>query len=267
LKSSERLDSLDPKIVVSVVSHNQGQLVAQLLTDLERHCGGFPLTLILTLNTSEYVPFRRGEFFPLHIIQNKQPKGFGQNHNAAFHEGRGDYFCVVNPDIRLVGNPFPALLEALEDKRVAIAAPLVTDAQGRVEDSARRIPTPYLIAKKLFRRKTAPDYDIANEFVYPDWVGGMFMLFPWTAYERLGGFDERYFLYYEDVDLCCRARLSGYEIVLNPTAHVIHEARRGSHRSPKYSRLHLASMIRFFTSPVFFAALRRRRTRLVDFLP
>jgi N-acetylglucosaminyl-diphospho-decaprenol L-rhamnosyltransferase len=246
--------------VVSVVSHNQALLVKALLGDLHRYCAGFPLTLLLTLNTPECLPFNPAEFnFPLRLIHNQRFKGFGQNHNSAFREARGHYFCVVNPDVRLTANPFPALLEILQNKRVGIAAPVVLDATGQIEDSARRVPTPYLIARKLIRLEFGPDYQIGNEIIYPDWVGGMFMLFPWNVYERLRGFDERYFLYYEDVDLCCRARAAGYEVALTPAARVIHEARRESRRSPKHFRHHIASMARFFTSSVFLASLRKRR--------
>ena len=77
------------------------------------------------------------------------------------------------------------------------------------------------------------------------------MLFPSGIFERLGGFDERYFLYYEDVDICGRLRLQGHEVVLCPQAKVTHHAQRTSHRSVRYLRWHLTSMLRFFFSSVY----------------
>ena len=68
------------------------------------------------------------------------------------------------------------------------------------------------------------------------------MVFPARVFAELRGFDERYFLYYEDVDLCCRARLAGYDVLLDETACVTHDGLWDSHRNPRYLRWHLASM-------------------------
>lgn len=73
----------------------------------------------------------------------------------------------------------------------------------------------------------------------------MFMLFPRTVYEQLGGFDETYFLYYEDVDLCARLRKLGYRVGYCADVSVVHDARRASHSNLSYLRRHLASMARF----------------------
>jgi GT2 family glycosyltransferase len=79
----------------------------------------------------------------------------------------------------------------------------------------------------------------------------MFMLFTRETFEAVGGFDERYYLYYEDVDICARLRMAGKEVVLCPTVQVIHDAQRQSHTSPRHLAWHLASMLRFFTSAPF----------------
>jgi len=79
----------------------------------------------------------------------------------------------------------------------------------------------------------------------------MFMLFPSEIFKQLDGFDQKFFLYYEDVDLCARLRLLGYEVVLCPAASVVHQARRSSHSDFKYMIWHIASMMRFFCSACF----------------
>jgi N-acetylglucosaminyl-diphospho-decaprenol L-rhamnosyltransferase len=76
----------------------------------------------------------------------------------------------------------------------------------------------------------------------------------------LHGFDERYFLYYEDVDLCGRLCLAGLRVVVCPDSQVVHHAQRSSRRSLKYLRWHLASMLRFFLSPVYRQLKARRRS-------
>jgi GT2 family glycosyltransferase len=141
---------------------------------------------------------------------------------------------------------------------VAVAAPLVLNLDGNIEDSARRFPSPFKILCKAIGKCKGSDYMIKDSIIYPDWVGGMFMMFSCDVFKLLGGFDRRFFLYYEEVDLCARARLQKYEVVLCPVAKVIHNARRESHRNAKFFKWHLTSMLRFFLSPVYWRLLFRR---------
>jgi hypothetical protein len=250
-----------PLISISVVSHGQGNLVSEALTDLARFVDTVRIEVILTRNIPELLPFSVGDFpYPVRVVENTSPKGFGANHNAAFRLAEGKWFCVMNPDIRLNGNPFPDLLECLANPGGGVVAPLVLGVQGEIEDSARRFPSPLKIACKAWGSCRGSDYATMNSPVYPDWVGGMFMLFPVSVFEKIGGFDERYFLYYEDVDLCARLWLQGQEVVLCPYAKVVHQARRSSHRSLRYLRWHFRSMARFFLSRVYWRVLYRKLT-------
>lgn len=254
-----------PPVTVSVVSHRHGELVAQLLEDIERCCTDSHLiTVALTLNVGEKLQFSERDFsFPLKILRNTRPRGFGANHNAAFQATGGRYFCVVNPDIRLTQDPFPSLLESLHGGRRGVVAPLVMNEMGEVEDSARPFPSPLDIVSKALGLGTLSAPVVGPGLAFPDWVAGMFMLFAREVFARVGGFDERYFLYYEDVDLCARLRLNGYDVTMDPSVSVVHWARRESHRNPAYLKLHLNSMLRFFSSPVFLASMRRRIVRSV----
>lgn len=241
------------KIFISVVSHAQIGLVANLVRDIEEHCKDSALELILTLNLDETLPFASDSFsFPIKVIRNATPIGFAANHNQAFTYATGRYFCVMNPDIRLNNNPFPMLCECFKNQSVGVGAPLVLGVSGEIEDSARYFPSPLKILCKVVDRCKGSDYEVRDTLVYPDWVGGMFMLFPRGIFERLGGFDQRYFLYYEDVDICARLRLQGYEVALYPEARVIHHAQRSSHRNFRYLYWHLRSMTRFFFSSVYW---------------
>lgn len=254
-----------PKISVSIASHNQAILVKELLADMDRLCGTYPLEVLLTLNQPELLPFDTDNYsFPVAVYQNLAPKGFADNHNQAFAHAAGEFFCVMNPDIRINEDPFPNLLACLEDTCVGVAAPLVIGKNGEIEDSARSFPTPVKILCKALGGCKGSDYVVKKEIMFPDWVAGMFLLFRRDTFEQIGGFDQRYFLYYEDVDLCARLRLRGYEIALCTEAKVIHHAHRSSHRNIKYLKLHLASMLRFFFSPPFFkiCMLRLRKQKI-----
>lgn len=239
-------------VSVSVVSHGQIDLVTMLLKDIQQHCQGDSIEVILTQNFAELLPFDPSDFFfPVKIIRNSKTRGFSANHNYAFNVARGDYFCVINPDIRLDINPFVTLLKCFDDPHIGVVAPLVLGPSGEVEDSTRMFPTPKKILKKVFSRIQERDYPLGQNHTNPDWVGGMFMLFRRAVFEKLDGFDERYYLYYEDVDICARLKLASYRAVLCPTSPIVHHARRNSHRSVKYLRWHLGSMLRFFTSSVY----------------
>lgn len=241
----------DP-LTISVVSHGQIDLIASLLHDIDEHCRASSVELILTLNVEETLPFAADSFsFPIKIVRNPAPLGFAANHNQAFAHATGKYYCVMNPDIRFSKDPFPALLSCLQNPSIGVVAPVVIGESGATEDSARRFPTPLKILCKVFGGCRGSDYVVKDEVVFPDWVAGMFMLFRREVFEKLGGFDQRYFLYYEDVDLCARLRLHGYEVAMCPAAKVVHLAHRSSHRNLKYMKWHLASMLKFFFSPPF----------------
>jgi N-acetylglucosaminyl-diphospho-decaprenol L-rhamnosyltransferase len=244
-------------LTVSVVSHQQADLVSQLLADITAHVR-IPLKILLTVNVPESaVHIPPGAPFVFEVIENSSPKGFGTNHNAAFRRCQTPFFCILNPDVRLHEDPFPRLLATLQaSPDIGLVAPLIRDSSGRVEATSRRFPTPSIILRKAVLGPPAKaDYAMGNELVWPDWVGGMFMLVPSAAFSTVGGFDQRYFMYYEDVDLCARLRRAGYRIALDPEVQAVHEARHDSHRRPRYLAWHLRSMLRFWLSPAY----RRRR--------
>jgi N-acetylglucosaminyl-diphospho-decaprenol L-rhamnosyltransferase len=234
------------QVTVSIVSHGHGALVSSLLADLATHCGP-GIAVILTLNIPEYLTVGDGAYpFQLKVIRNEAPKGFGANHNAAFRRAKGRFFCVLNPDIRLPADPFPTLLADLADVHAGVAAPQIRNPDGAIEDSARRFPTLLSILGKLTGPSRKIEYETSGAPFSPDWVAGMFLLFRAETFRRLGGFDESFFLYYEDVDLCARLRRAGFRIIVDPLAIAIHHARRTSRRNPRYAWWHLSSMSRYF---------------------
>lgn len=233
-------------------------MVDSLLNDLSIYCGK-DSEVILTLNIPEVLSFGDRVWpFKLVVIRNSHPRGFAENHNAAFRSSAGAYFCVVNPDIRLIDSPFSALCITLSQPDVGVVGPLVLNCEHKIEDSARRFPDPIGIVFRKLRLNRGSDYEIQFEQIYPDWIAGMFMMFRREVFQDIRGFDERYFLYLEDVDLCARIRLAGKQVVLNPTAAVVHNAQRRSRRSIKYFKWHFSSMARFFLSRVYLVTQWRR---------
>jgi GT2 family glycosyltransferase len=242
---------------VSIVSHGHGQMAQHLVSSLLL----FPEIeqIIVTLNIPEDFP----SFSSDRVIlkKNIQPKGFGANHNAAFSLSQSDTFCVLNPDIIFEVNPFPILLNVLNDYSVGVVAPLVLSADGYPEDSMRYFITPLTMAKRIMRLNSGY-YSIKNceNDFFPDWVAGMFMLFQANTYEKVGGFDESYFMYCEDADICTRIWKTGYRVVGCLSTRVFHNAQRASHRSFKHLLWHLRSMARYFV--IHSYALPKKNTAI-----
>jgi GT2 family glycosyltransferase len=231
---------------LSVVSHQQAPLANRFLSDLQRVDG--ITELVLTENLPE-----PGLVLPDHIptrrIVNPHPLGFAGNHNQAF-EGCGQpFFCVANPDIRLYGDPFPGLLACMDDPDVGVVAPLVLSPAGLPEDNARHFPTPWNLGLKLLglddgRYHFQPSVQSDPRPV--EWVAGMFLLFRTAAFRDVGGFDAKFHLYYEDVDICARLWKAGWKVVCDPGITVMHEAQRASRHKPRYMSWHATSMARYF---------------------
>jgi GT2 family glycosyltransferase len=233
---------------ISIVSHGQGELLSNLLDDIANFVLTRDFEIIITVNIPDHVSFSDCAYpFTLKLINNPTPKGFGANHNAAFLLSKGDHFCVMNPDIRLSSDPFPLLQKEMERKNGAMIAPAVVSPMGKNEDSVRHFPTLFSLARKfLVGHDGSYPLVIGSETFTAEWVAGMFMLFRAESFERICGFDEDYFLYYEDVDICARLWRSGGRVLACPKAQVIHDARRNSHHDIRYMCWHLTSMARYF---------------------
>ena len=255
-------------IHISIVSHGQGAYVHRLLEDLCVLSSASRLQVSVVLN----IPESQGDsfsetHFPVRIVRNATPRGFGENHNLAFHTApcpdERAFFVVLNPDLRLREDGVGALADQLmTHDSIGVVAPAVYSPQDVLEDSARELPTPIGLLRKVFGRKGGQNTEGGGLPFFPDWVAGMFMMFPVDVFSQIGGFDESYFLYYEDVDICSRLWISGYSVVLDPGHSIVHDAQRTSHKSWRYARWHLVSIARFLSSRVFRRARRLHRTRV-----
>jgi GT2 family glycosyltransferase len=181
-------------------------------------------------------------------INNLVPRGFGANHNTAFNLCKTEFFCVLNPDIIFSEDPFNVLIGDLkQNHKLGLVAPLVKNKLGNVEDSARPfLSLSSLLRRNLFSENGAHFIPEGGKIVSPPWLAGMFMLYRSNVYSALHGFDEGYFLYVEDADICTRAWLGGYYLALDPRVSVIHDARRNSLKKWNHFRWHLCGVMRYF---------------------
>ncbi len=232
-------------------------MLVRLLQQLESQPSLAGAPVIVTLNLADEVfdatPYRA---LRMTVVRNATPRGFGANHNAAFQQCRSRWFVVLNPDLVLVdGEPFTRIVHRAQDiARIGVAAPQVIGPRGAPEDSVRANLTPWSLLRRRVLGERAPlqVHRAAQRGAPFYWLAGMCLLLDADAFTAVGGFDERYFLYCEDYDLCARLYNAGYAVVFEPAVQIVHEAQRDSHRSLRHLRWHLASLSKVWLSRAFW---------------
>jgi N-acetylglucosaminyl-diphospho-decaprenol L-rhamnosyltransferase len=230
-----------PSVTVSVASHGQRNLVAALLEQLATLRDPSLARVVIVHNLPDAdLPKPPNATFDLVQLHNPEPLGFSANHNRAFAHCVTPWFAILNPDLEFrFGNPFPALLEAAAaDPRLGAVAPTLLQPGTLHVEPPRGMVTPI----ELIRRRL-PGWKPPAE---PAWLVGAFLFIRAKAFKALGGFDERFRLYCEDVDLGLRLRDAGWRIRRIEGARVLHQTQRRSHRNLEYTLLHVSSLLRLW---------------------
>lgn len=253
---------------ISVVSHGHGDVVLHSLQSLTIVLGEHKETarIFLTLNVPEPVleqaVMARMWPFKLELIRNKVSQGFGANHNQAFsiaqQSGGGKWFAVVNPDI--VWSPdatafWSALETEVVDERMGLVCPQQVDRHGNMQDYARpRITILQLLHRLGNRVLKWPRSAELHSVESADWVNGACMIFRSSVFAQLGGFDERYYMYCEDLDICLRLQLAGWKMSGVDYA-VVHDAQRNTRRSLRHLYWHVSGLLRLWISRAYWRHL------------
>ncbi|MFC4323385.1 glycosyltransferase family 2 protein [Litchfieldia salsa] len=183
--------------------------------------------------------------------------GFGHNHNLLI--ATEDYFLIFNPDIILEKENLLRMLDVMEqDPTISLLAPKVLNPDGSVQHLMRKRVTvfdywlrfmPFKFIKTMFAKRLET-YECRN---VPDdrnieirMVSGCFMLIRGTDFKEIKGFDERYFMYFEDTDLCLELEKRNKKVVYTPFSSVVHYYERGSHKNSKLFKIFLKSMYKYF---------------------
>lgn len=217
------------------------------------------------------------------IVPSAGNDGFGAGVNRAAREvPQATRLLVLNPDT-VLDAPIVETLDGLfmTHPEVAVAAPLVRESDGSIQPSARRFPglstvvggrstwlTRALPGNPLSARNLLTGPDVRGPIVV-DWVSGACMLIRREAFDAVRGFDERFFLYWEDADLCRRLRDAGWTTMYHPGAAVQHAAGRASRQAPRAAaRAFHDSVFRYYmkhggwtarlAAPIVWTALRLR---------
>jgi GT2 family glycosyltransferase len=176
------------------------------------------------------------------ILRNTDNVGFGRAVNQGLRVTSAPWVLVMNPDCTLEAGAGGALIDVLEQHAdCALVGPRVLDPDGAVQGSARGDPdmlTGVFGRTSIVRRwwpgaaaaarNVVDVHSVQGKSAVVDWVSGACFMARRTALEQVGGFDERYFLYWEDADLCRRLRATGWNVRYAPVATAVHQVGRSS---------------------------------------
>lgn len=247
-------------VVASIVSHGHGSLILELVQQLQARAEPCLRCVIVTLNISEPELARQLEqigpaSFKLQLIHNASPKGFGSNHNAAFAHyfcqtrdaAAATHVCILNPDLQLVDTaPITTLAQALNSAAAGLAYPSLLGTDGQRQDNERELPSfSKLLLRRVFKRSEQQ----------VDWVSGACMMLRAADWQRLGGFNEQFHMYCEDVDLSLRVRRDIGTLERANTT-LLHGAQRASHRQWRHLFWHIQSLVMLWQLPSYRWALR-----------
>jgi len=239
-----------------VVNHDAGDVLRSCVASL-RTVGVDDVVVVDNASTDGSTEALVASDPAVRLVRTGTNLGYGSGANRGIAATTGDYVLVSNPDVAFhdrVVDRLHAVLEA--DPTVAIVGPCIREPDGSRYPSARRFPSMVDAAGHALLGQLAPENPFSRRYRMAeigaaaatpvDWVSGACFLARRAALEELGGFDERYFMYLEDVDLCWRAHRAGWGVVFAPEAEVTHLRGVSTARRPYRMLLaHHLSALRF----------------------
>ncbi|WP_034641699.1 glycosyltransferase family 2 protein [Desulfovibrio inopinatus] len=222
-------------VAIVIISYNTCELLSSCLEAVFAHPPHSDFTVVIVDNASSdgSTEMIQQRFPHVVLLKNTMNMGFAAACNQAFSAVDCQFYFLLNPDARVMPGSFDACLRLLEtEPSCAMVGGRIENPSGTLEPSARAFPTPFTffltlsgLAARFPRTLGKHDrlgmaHDAAQRV---DWVPGTFACIRSQALERVGTFDERFFLYYEETDLCRRMNYVGLEVWFLPEATVVHE--------------------------------------------
>lgn len=220
-------------LFISVVNHNHDEMISEndTLKNLAQK-----YTVIIKSNTEAKACLKQYcQKAGIHLIQGNEFKGFGANNNEVYRYAQtrlgmndNDFFLVLNPDVEITLESMERLILDATSLSTDIAAiNLYRDKNFSLYDnSIRHYPKLLAPIKSLLgiKRRDIYDKSVIDKPIRIEWAAGSFLLFKSSCYHSLDGFDERYFMYFEDADICTRANKNGFNVFYIPNIKALHYA-------------------------------------------
>lgn len=189
------------------------------------------------------------KFPKIKLIENKENLGFSKGNNIGVKEAKGEYLCILNPDTVVPKHAFVQLLQYAESiNDLGIIGCQLIDGNGNfLPESKRNIPTPRVALKKILGNGQRYYSDLkTNETGKVEILVGAFMLLKTKVYKEVGGFDEDYFMYGEDIDLSYKILKKGYQNYYNGNISVIHFKGESTTKDKIYAKRFYGAMQLFY---------------------
>ncbi len=218
---------------IIIVSWNVADRLKENLVSIFQSQTGFDFEVFVVDNASSdnTVEIVKKEFPQVKLIENKENLGFAKANNIAIQEVQGDYILLLNPDMRVLPNTLKNMADWMGvHKEAGVASCLLKNEKGEIIKHVRRFPTvwdqlavvlkiPHIIPQVLNKYIVA-DFDYAKT-AEVDSIRGAFFMIRREVIEKLGGLDERYFIWFEEVDYCKQVKNAGWKIMYTPEAEAI----------------------------------------------
>lgn len=242
------------RVFLSIVSHKHASLIFSLdcLSDLAKHF------VVVVKNNYEGEASLLQDYCDkhnIHLINSEYGCGFGKNNNIVFkycednlNIGDEDFFITFNPDVVATPDDIHKLVDCMTNERIKFAAiSLYKNNERTIRDySVRRFPTLTIFAKSFLGLGNNSLIQDCQEITKVDWAAGSFLAFKADLYKELRGFDEKFFMYCEDIDICYRAKKQGYGLTYLPALSAIHLAKHQNRKIfSKHFYWHIKSALMF----------------------
>jgi GT2 family glycosyltransferase len=231
------------QLSIIIVNYNVENLLKKCLESIFKYEKDLEFEVIVVDNNSKdhSQEMLKSDFPQVKLIENKRNLGFSKACNQGIKESRGRYILLLNPDTELTPGGFKEMIEFMDSKPdVGICGPKMMDQQGNLQFSCRSFPS-YLTAissSQSILHKIFPENFLSQKYLLKDqnhsqimevdWVSGSSLLAKREMLEKIGLLDERFYMYVEDVDLCYRAKKSGFSVFYFPQVLVIHHIGRST---------------------------------------
>jgi len=234
-----------------------------------------PITEIIVVDNASRdgtVDMLRAEFPRVRVIANSENRGFTRANNQALALAQGRYLFLLNPDTELRPDALPTLFEYAEaNPRVGMIGPQLFYGDGSPQSSRRRFPTrATAFLESTLLQPWFPNHRVLTHFymrdtrddatLQVDWINGAAMFVRRQVYAQIGGFDEAFFMYSEELDWCRRAKDAGWQIVYLPSAQITHYEGKSSEQAVAQRDIYFhSSKVRYFRKyhGAFFAEILR----------
>ena len=247
----------NPKVTGCIVTHNNMKTIKDTLDSVFENISSLDFRLYVVDNDStDGTPdFIRENYPQVCLIEPKTNDGFGAGHNLVLPMLSSEYHIIINPDIIIKDDAIQNMIAFLDSNgEIGALSPKICFPDGREQILGKRSPKlKYLVASrmrneqspsKLLREYAMLDEDLSKITDIKN-ATGCFLVFRTQVFKKLGGFDERFFMYFEDADISLRAAQIS-RLIYYPDATVYHVWGRESKRNLKLMRIHICSMLKFF---------------------